>query len=277
MNSQIKNRFLELKVVGQRCAISPEYKQKRDMQLIEYLKHVLEHNEVVEFEDVGFCYWNISDNYALQRDGHSQYKNHVNFYEHVKNHEPVYLFWTVCDATQRLTLEKDRYGDFWWSLYREAVQQNSDNRCFFPEFSAHRAALTSVPDLPHTNEHLAFARSAYEQFLRRAEGSEAYTFYLTIYLSLTAQVAPYDQSEQEHLCAELLDGLSAPDIERNVLVGEWSDITTHFCKRKRAAIGLNSVINALINCGELQPARELYLSARDKGLAKNYYIESRLS
>ena len=277
MNSQIKNRFLELKVVGQRCAMSPEYKQKRDLQLIEYLKHVLEHNEVVDFEDVGFCYWNISDNYALLRDGHSQYKNHVSFYDHVKNHDPIYLFWPVCDATQRLTLEKDGYADFWWSLYHEAVRQNADNRCFFPEFCAHRAALTSVPALPHTKENLAFVRSAYEQFLRRAEGSEGYTFYLTIYLSLTAQVAPYDQSELKYLCAELLDGLSAPDIERNVLIGEWFDITTHFCKRKQAAIGINSIINALIAGGELQTARELYLSARDKGLAKNHYIESKLS
>jgi len=122
-----------------------------------------------------------------------------------------------------------------------------------------------------------FARSAYEQFLRRAEGSEAYTFYLAIYLSLTAQIAPYDRSRLKHLFEELLDGLSAPDIKLNFLPGEWSDFTTPFCKRKQATIGVNSIINTLINGGELQPARELYLSARNNGLAKNHYIESRLS
>lgn len=277
MNTQFRNRFLELKVTGQRCAISPEYKREKDIKLIEYLKHTLEHNEVVGFEDVGFCYWNISDNYALQRDGHSQHKNHVAFYEHVKNHDPVYLFWTVCDATQRLTLEKDGYADFWWSLYHEAVHQNTDNRCFFPEFCAHRAALTSVPDSPHTKENLAFARSAYEQFLRRAEDSEEYTFYLAIYLSLTARIAPYDQSELKHLCEELVAGLSAPNIERKFLIGEWSDFTTPFCKRKQAAVGINSIINAFLSNGELQTAGDLYLSARDKGMTKNHYIESRLS
>jgi len=277
MNTQFRNRFLELKVTGQRFAMSPEYKREKDIKLIEYLKHALEHNEVTDFEDVGFCYWNISDDCALQRDGHSQYKNHVAFYEHVKNHDPVCLFWTVCDATQRLTLEKDGYGDFWWSLYREAVQQNTDNGCFFPEFCAHRAALTFVPALPHTEENLTFARSAYEHFLGRTEDSDEYTFYLAIYLSLTARLAPYDGSRLKHLCEELIDELSLPNIEHDFLIGEWSAFTTPFCKRKQAAIGVNSIINAFIAGGELQTARELYLSACDKGMTKNHYIESKLT
>ena len=276
MDTQFKNRFLELKVTGQRFAISPEYKRKKDIKLIEYLKHALEHNEVVSFEDVGFCYWNISDNYALLRDGHAQYKNHMAFYEHVKNNDPVYLFWPVSDATQRLTLEKDGYADFWWSLYHEAVQQNTDNRCFFPEFCAHRAALTSVPALPHTKENLAFARSAFEQFLRRTESSEEHTFYRAIYLSLAAKIAPYDRSELKHLCEELLDGLSYPNTEREFLIGEWSSFITPFCKRKQAAIGINSIINAFISNGETQVARELYLTACDRGMTKNHYIESKL-
>ncbi len=89
--------------------ISPEEKKTKDLELINYLKSVIENKEVVEFEDIGFCYWNISDNYALLGDGHALRKNHQSFYECIMACDSSYLWWLVCDATQRLTLDKDGY------------------------------------------------------------------------------------------------------------------------------------------------------------------------
>lgn len=65
MDKQIITRFLELKVTGQRCSMMPEEKAPKDAQLISYLNYTIDNKIVVEFEDIGFCYWNISDNYAL--------------------------------------------------------------------------------------------------------------------------------------------------------------------------------------------------------------------
>ena len=56
MDEKIRDRFLELKVTGQRCAISQEEKTKRDRALILFLQSVLQENKEIDFEDVGFCY-----------------------------------------------------------------------------------------------------------------------------------------------------------------------------------------------------------------------------
>lgn len=118
MDKQIRKHFIELKVTGQRFAKTSEVRDK-DLQLIDYLKSVVDNNIVTEFEDLGFCYWNISDNYALIKDGYALMCNHQTFYEHIQSENCRYLYWLVCDASQRLTLEKtgymldyDAYGRF---------------------------------------------------------------------------------------------------------------------------------------------------------------------
>lgn len=99
-----------MKITGQRGTLSMEEKKQKDLELIKYLEDVIANKEATDFEDVGFCYWNISDNYALLRDGHALKKNHQAFYQHVTTYDKSYLYWLVCDATQRLTLENERDG-----------------------------------------------------------------------------------------------------------------------------------------------------------------------
>ena len=171
MNPQLIEHFLELKVTGQRATVSPEEKKKKDLELIEYLNSVIASKKVAGFEDIGFCYWNISDNYALLRDGHALRKNHHAFYEHVMSKDASYLYWLVCDATQRLTLEKDGYSDWWWSVYREAISCNSEKTLLFAEFCAHRAALYKNPVLPTEQDSIAFALESYHAFLEKAKNT----------------------------------------------------------------------------------------------------------
>ena len=40
--------------------------------MIAFLQSSIDCGDAATFEDIGFCYWNISDQYALLRDGHSQ-------------------------------------------------------------------------------------------------------------------------------------------------------------------------------------------------------------
>jgi len=85
MDEQIRRKFVDLKVTGQRFAISPDEKREKDLSLISYLNSIIENEIVTEFQDIGFCYWNISDNYALLKDGYSLFDNHRKFCEHIKN------------------------------------------------------------------------------------------------------------------------------------------------------------------------------------------------
>ncbi len=276
MKDKIKKAFLELKVTGQRFAISPEEKREKDLSLISYLNSVIENKIVTEFQDIGFCYWNISDNYALLKDGYSLFDNHKKFYELIRNQDNEYLYWLVCDATQRLTLEKDGYSDFWWSLYRKAVEQNGDSKNCFAEFNVHRAALYVNNHLTISQDNFNCAKLNFEKFLSKTETTSEYSFYKTIYLSLISRVSTVDGKEFCELSRTLFEYLSYPQIFNDFLVGEWKSFTTPFDKRKQGVVGITSAINALIYSDNVKEAKELYFDAYNVGLPKNNYIEARL-
>lgn len=276
MDEQIRKRFIEFKKTGQRSAMTLREKE-RDLQLIQYLKAVIENNEVTEFEDIGFCYWNISDNYALIKDGDCLLCNHRAFYEHIKLEKCCYLYWLVCDATQRLTLEKSGYSDFWWTLYREATELNLDCNNFFAEFNAHRAALYINPILPHTQYNLEYAKLNFEEFLQKVKNTLEYQFYKVIYLSLISRFSSFDKIELKRLCDYLFDGLLYPETTNSFLIGEWQNFITPFDIHKQSVVGINSAINAFIYSGDLQTAKEIYTHACNIGLPKNHYIETRLT
>lgn len=276
MNPQIKARFQELKITGQRGTLSLEEKKKKDLKLIEYLEAVIAKKEVTDFEDIGFCHWNISDNYALLRDGHALRRNHQIFYEHVMSYDKSYLLWLVCDATQRLTLEKDGYSDWWWSLYREAVSCNLEKTPLFAEFCAHRASLYKNSILIPDKERIAFVAESYEAFLEKAKGTPEYLFYRLLFLTSVSIYTSVDKRKIEELSKDMLPNLSDTDEQHDFLVGEWKNFTTPFGKRKCAVVGITSAVNALIDVGESKAARELYRVACENGLPENNYIEKRL-
>ena len=277
MTDEIRNLFLELKVVGQRSAISTEDKREKDLKLIAHLKSFVENSIVSDFEDVGFCYWNISDNYALIRNGHSLCENHKKFYEYIVNGDACYLYWLVCDATQRLALEKDGYFSFWWDLYREAVDQNPNSKHHFAEFNVHRAALYCNNDLMTSQNDFNYAKQNYEKFLAKTESDPENLFYHIIYLSLVSKTSRIDVNKLCSLSNLLFEYLSLQDSSKCFLTGEWKSFVTPFGKKKQAVIGITSAINALIYSNDIDVATFLYLEACNNGLPKNRYIERRLN
>ena len=276
MNPQIKTHFRDLKITGQRGTLSLEEKKQKDFELIEYLEAVIANKEVTDFEDMGFCYWNISDNYALLRDGHALRRNHQAFYEHIVAQDKSYLYWLVCDATQRLTLEKDGYSDWWWSVYRKAVSGNSEKTSLFAEFCAHRAALYQNPLLPPKKECTVYAKDNFEAFLDRAKNTSEYPFYRLMYLTLMSKCFPTDSREIKELSEQMLPDLINIDEPRDFLVGEWKSFITPFGRRKCAVVGIASAVNSLIDTGERTSAKALYHTACEEGLPKNAYIEKRI-
>ena len=276
MTEHIKTRFLELKVTGQRFSMSPETIADRDRQLICFLKQVIENREVTDFEDVGFCLWNISDNYSFIKDGHSLMHNHKIFYNHIEKENWRYLYWLVNDASQRLTLEKYGYSSFWWTLYQDAMEKNTTDTCFFAQYHVHRAALYKCDALPHTQENLVLARTNFEKFLNKTVRTPEYSFYKTMYASQMAQFGEVDTKALITAYERLLRGISQPDIASDYLPGEWKKFVIPFSIRRQAVIGITSIVNALINCNETERAKEIYMDACVKGLPRNRYVESRL-
>lgn len=277
MNNEIRNRFLELKITGQRSEISIQDKRENDLKLIAYLKSLIVNKVVVDFEDIGFCYWNISDNYAFLREGHSLYENHKKFYDYIINNDSCYLYWLVCDGTQRLALEKDGYSTFWWDLYRKAVERNSNNKLYFAEFSIHRAAFYSNKDFTLSQNNFNFVKRNFENFIAKTESTPENIFYKLIYLSLAARLSQIDNKELYCLSRALLEYLSFPQSSSGYLCGEWKSFTTPFDKRKQAVVGIISAVNALIDLNDIKMAKDLYCEACNVGLPQNHYIERRLN
>lgn len=263
INSQIKSQFLKL------------YNDK--LLLIDHLKSLINNKLVTDFEDIGFCYWNISDSYALLKDGHQLLDNHKMFYDYIKNHNENYFLWLVCDATQKLTLEYHGYGEFWWQVYEEAITKNQNTTNHFALFCAHRAALYTNKTVIHTKQNQDFVANRFQEFLETTKNTDEYIFYKTIYQSLTASLMPFDKNELKSLCENWFCYLSQPKAESQFLIGEWQSFVTPFDKLKQAELAVNSVINAFIYNDELKHARYLYQTARNFGLNKNSYIEKRLN
>lgn len=263
INSQINSQFLKL------------YNDK--LLLIDYLNSLINNKKVIAFEDIGFCYWNISDSYALLKDGHQLFDNHKIFYDYIKNYNKNYLLWLVCDATQKLTLEHNGYSDFWWQIYKEAVTKNQNSINHFALFCAHRAALYTNRTVVYQKQNFDFAIDCFQDFLKASRNTDEYMFYKTIYQSLTTNFMPFDKNKLKFLCKNWFCYLSQPKSESQFLIGEWRSLITPFNKRKQAEIAVNSAINAFIYNNELKLAKDLYKTTRNFGLNKNSYIEKRLN
>lgn len=248
------------------------------MKLIEktqYLNYLIQDRFIVDFEDVGFCYWHISDNFALLRDSGALYSNHCAFAEHIRTGDRYYLYWLVSDATQRLTLETGGYSRFWWELYSNAVQRTVRSDYIFAEFCAHRAALYINPHLAHTEDNLALAISNYEKLLDRTRDKPEYEFYKIIYLSLVSRFCSVDYADLLSLGAGLFEGLNSKK-GNEIIPGEWNSFIVPFSKYKQSVVGINSAINALIYGEKHKMAKEVYNRAIEFGMSKNRYIEDRL-
>lgn len=244
--------------------------------IIEYLSSILSTNDADNLL-AGFCYWNISDSYAMQRKSKEQYTNHLNFCKMLDSMNSKYKFWSVCDATQRFTLELGGYGDFWWRLYNEAVDSNpntTDIECIV--FDTHVAAISINPKVEISKPRLYLAKDNFEQFVKNSANPENEAFYKLVYSSLVLKGFGDEEYDILNLCNRIMRFLkeNAPDSE--FAVGEWERLNFPRSRKNMAQVGINRAINALIDVGKKSQVKELYNEALNNGLTNNTYIEKRL-
>lgn len=276
MTEIFKQRFKELKTVGQRSAANGRQLQKYDAELMTFLQKALSSGELSTFEEKGFALWNISDSLALLRQMEELYVNHKCFYQLLKTAHPKYLFWAVSDATQRLTLEVGGHGRLWWDIYNEANGDLLEPREHFAEFSAHKAAMYTTAAVPFEKTDILNAADRFEQFLSRTEGMLEHIFYISVFKSLGAKHGFTSKNELIELFHGLVGGLSFAKEPKPFLTGEWSSFTTPPCKRTQSEQGITAIINALLDISCPDTANELYQAALKNGLPKNAYIERKI-
>lgn len=277
LDSDIREEFNRLKCTGQRELKSSSEKHSKDKAVIDYLNNLLNSNTVEDFEDISFCFWNISDSYAMLRDSEQEYKNHLKFSDHISRGENKYGFWTVCDATQRFTLILGGYGEFWQELYKNAVENipiTDEN--YRAAYEAHRAAVSVHPALKIPNEFVLYSDKMFGKFLDSCKDREEYRFYRLIYLSSQIKAFGKTNTDIKALCSEFYQYLSCDDIACEFVAGEWGFLNRFRSERNRAVVGITAAVNALIDVGEIHCAKEIYLMAQNYGLPANAYINKRL-
>lgn len=277
MNSEFIETFKKLKLAGERTTYSREEKRKQDLAVIDFLQPALYGNVLKGTEEIGFAYWNISDSFAMLRDSGNLYKNHCEFSDFLKDKPSKYLFWLVCDATQRFTLELGGFADFWWDCYKTALSKNVNmNEMEKITFECHNAALSVTPAVKTPVGYLELAKNNFRSFLGATESSDNYIFYETFYYALCLKAFGSAERDVFELGMRLLPWLKSEMSQNDFLVGEWKMLNEQRSKYDLARVAINRVINALIDTGSDETARELYVEARAYGLSKNAYIEKRI-
>lgn len=244
--------------------------------IIEYLSDILKHTDNDNLID-GFCFWNISDSYAMLRKSNELYANHMKFREFLSGIPEKYALWAVCDATQRFTLELGGYGEFWRESYKNAIQANTDiDGIEAIMFATHKAALSLNPKIKENLYNLQFARNCFSDFILKLENTENIKFYKLVYASLCLKAFGEEEYDIINLSYSFLPLLKEKDMDCQYSLGEWERLNGKRSKRSMARVGLNHAVNAFIDTGKKALAKDLYNNALKNGLPTNSYIEKRL-
>ena len=278
MTEEIREKFRQLKLCGERNEKAFSDKKLADLAVINYMYKLLNSGELCETEDICFALWNISDSYAMQRQVDELYKNHKNFKDFIFCVNDKYKYYLVCDTTQRFTLISGGYGSFWQELYRDAVENVTlTDENYRIAYEAHRAAMGVHKQLSIPIVHLQYASESFLSFLDSCKEREEHDFFKLIYDSSYMKAFSNADIDIEKSCAAFYEYLNISDVQTPYVIGEWKHFNRLRSPKNRAVVGITAAVNALIDAGEIVRASKLYDTAKQYGLPKNVYVNRRLS
>lgn len=277
MTNEIRERFLQLKLCGERNTRSFDDKKTSDLAVIDYMKRLLNSGELCEAKDICFAFWNISDSYAMLRKSDELYKNHQKFADFVSCSGNEYKFYPVCDTTQRFTLILGGHCAFWHELYRDTVEKTAVTyENYRIAYEAHRAAMGVHNQLNIPTEHLQYASEKFLDFLGICKEREEYNFFKLIYDSCCMKAFEDINIDIEKSCVEFYKYLNTKDDKKPYVIGEWEYFNYQRSLKNQAVVGITAAVNVLIDTGEIRRAVELYNDAKQFGLPENTYVNSRI-
>lgn len=265
-----------------------EQLQKEDskLEIIEILQKFLNNENTNSIMDRGWAYWNISDNYALLRMADEEFKNHMKFVDFINKELPKeMLYWSVSDATQKLTLIKGGYGEFWYDLYVTACNTapKTNENCGI-RLESHRAAISEIgPQYGRPNiENSEFALNNIKNLINENPLDSNIRFYTITYYSLSLIVNSYLKRSQAETIDKAMESFNAlipyleKDVSSNEIIGTWEQLNSKRPLNIQAKVGMNNLICHLINISQYQMALECYKIFEEKGIPTNAYFKNRI-
>lgn len=265
-----------------------EQLQKEDnkLEIIEILQKFLKNKNTNSIMDRGWAYWNISDNYALLRMPNEEYKNHMKFVGFIIEELPKeMLYWSVSDATQKLTLIKGGYGEFWYDLYVTACNTapKTNENCGI-RFESHRAAISEIgPQHGRPNiENSEFALNNIKNLINKNPLDYNIRFYTITYYSLSLIVNTYLKMPLSETIDKAMESFNAliPYLEKDVssdeIIGTWEQLNLKHPLNIQAKVGMNNLICNLIDTSQYKLALDCYKIFEEKRIPTNDYFKSRI-
>jgi len=252
-----------------------------EQQIVELLTDSIENN-ILSDEQKIWAYWNISDNFALQRKSNEQYENHKLFEEHLKKMGKDFLWLLVCDATQRYTLILGGFEKYHNELYLQANKETviTDNN-YIIQFHAHSTMVHHPKSLitKHEDEVADIAFSKMRELIKRYENDSQILWMKMMYYDAllgynSCRGINSDEVVENSLIVfnELKHYLKHKEIIENSLLGTWEYWNEKRNMYHQARI-INSYLISLIDAGYYDIANKCYSQIDEKEFVNGYFLK----
>lgn len=245
------------------------------------LTSLLDINDLNFFEK-GLIYWHLQDHYALLRDSSNELIIFKEFSSFVQDIDERYLFWTVCDMTQALTMRLGGYSKEWDYIYNQCksieVLDEEFARMKFEMFRAYIGIFTDARVLID-NKQVDDALAGILEIIIKFPNHPDNLFFRMIYYSSVIKYYNYLGKDLNAFVDELKE--LTPILDKYLtyemidlyhdecMFGSWKNISISKGKHYSAKVGLTNVLFALIESKEIEAIQFLLENV------KNYNLENK--
>lgn len=231
------------------------------------------------FFEKGWIYWQIQDHYALLREPQKLLKYFKKFTDFLKDYDSRYLYWSVCDGTQALTMRLGDYNRYWDEVVdlcnsfklndNESVRMNFEmNRAYIGVFNDVRVRIS--------NEKVIKALDNIRKIIVNYPNHPDYFFFNLTYYALSIKYFNYVHKSFDNIIDKILyisnevnKSLKAEEILSEYLFGSWDSIAKSKGFLCSSMVGMNNLVFALIEANRIDVIKELL------NLIPNYKITNR--
>jgi hypothetical protein len=252
---------------------------ENEQQIVELLEDFLLDDNIPDELRI-WAYWNISDNYALQRKHERTFNNHLKFEGFVRilqQKNPNYMLMLICDSTQRLSLIESGNSEYWSNLYYEIMDKltiNDSNYCIM--FEVLRTALypiamkTNIELADHAIEKMKYLVTKYTNDSQHFRFKNIYYCCLLSYNYIKGKTNDEILLESYDLFIQLKLHLKDDKAKSNYLFGTYEDWNSKRSSWQQAR-SIYDYIITLIKTENYELAFKCYLEIGEEEFTNGYF------
>lgn len=248
-------------------------------EIVDLLTEFLKQDKITDEQKL-WAFWNISDNYALQRKHIDTYHNHLRFEEFVRSIQsfyPNYMLMLICDTTQRLSLIEGGNSKYWSNLYYDITNNltiNDSNYCiYFQVFRTALYPLAMKADMKLTDDAIDKMKYLVEKYTNDSQHLRFKLLYYTCLLSYNHIKGISNEeilSKSYEIFSKLKLHLKDDKIEDNELFGTYESWNYKRSLWYQARC-INDYIITLINTENYELANKCYLEIGEDEFTNGYF------